>query len=281
MEIIDEYLDRLGRRNRRPGTINGYRKILRCIFAWLDEQGLETDPERIGEDDIVAFINRYHARETTLKTYVGALSSFLKKQGNRAVEDMNLLWNDTTTYNVRWIEPQDFERIIANAADPTDRIMVYLMAYGGLRRSEVADLRTADVLSDRMVVTGKGHGQGKTRVVPICSKLAAEIERYRAIRQGILGSINDPHFLVCPRKGGWVELTPIWVWRRIHRLCIEAGVDATPHSFRRYFATQVYAKMPDKDLHIIQLLLGHTSPVTTARYIRADAEGMCQAVERL
>ena len=76
-------------------------------------------------------------------------------------------------------------------------------------------------------------------------------------------------------------MTGQYIWKKVHGLCIETGVDATPHSFRRYFATTIWDRMPDKDLHVLQQLMGHASPETTSKYLRTDRQAMCQAVDRL
>lgn len=281
MAEIDKYCQWLERRNRKADTITAYRKILRCVLTWLRDNGREYLPERIGEDDIIALLNGYDVTETTIKHYIGILSTFLKRYDNPIIDEMGLLWNEQTHPNVKWMEPDEFERLLEAAEDPTDRMTMLLMAYAGLRRSEAAGLRISDIFSDRLTITGKGHGKGKTRIVPLSRKLAAEIDAYMARRQEILGGIEDPHLLVAPRQKGWVELTPLYIWRRIRALCERTGVDVSPHSFRRYFATQIYARMPDKDIHVLQQLLGHSSPVTTARYLQTDRKAMCQAVERL
>ena len=52
--------------------------------------------------------------------------------------------------------------------------MVELMAYGGLRRGEVARVRGEDIHGQWLRVTGKG---GHARMVPLPPHLAARVKR--------------------------------------------------------------------------------------------------------
>ena len=283
MQAVDAYIADKEHKSRRPATIRTYRTILRNTLEWLSRHGYECEPERIGEQDIRALIRDYGASEATIKYYVSTLGSFLREAGNDTVHDMSLLWNETPHPNVRWIGPGDFERILRHATDPTDRVAIRLMSYAGLRRGEVAALEVADILSDCIIATGKGHGSGKKRIVPLHPKLAEEINKYMTTRQEILGAHRCSRLIVAKNPNGAPPgaMSPSTISDRIRRLCRAAGVDATPHSFRRYFATQIWQTMPDKDMCVLQKLLGHTSPIMTMRYIETNRDALCQAVNRL
>lgn len=278
MDALGDYLGHLTRRGRRPQTIRDYRISLTAILAWMEERDMHTVPQEITEDDVIRIITEHHVSENTMRFYIGNLSRFLKYNGNTVIQDMGLLWNKAPTPNVRWMDRVGFERILREAHDPTDRMIVMLLAYAGLRRGEAAGLEVADVLTDRIVVTGKGHGKGKTRIVPMCRKLAQEVDRYTAVRQEILGGKQESAFLVgtARRRIGTDALG-----KRVRDLARRAGVEVTPHSFRRYFATEIWSRMPDKDITVLQALMGHASPDMTARYIRRNEDAMCQAVDRL
>lgn len=278
MNALGAYLEHLSKRGRRPQTLSDYRISLTVLFRWMEAKGLCTNPAEISEDDILEIIREYEASESTMRLYIGNLSRFLRYCGNSVIQDMGLLWNATQHPNVKWMDRLGFEKVLAEAVDPTDRMIVMLLAYAGLRRAEAADLEVADILSDRIVVTGKGHGKGKTRIIPLSKRLAAEIENYMAVRQTILGDRTVPYLLVgtARRRIGACALG-----RRVHALTQQAGVEATPHSFRRYFATEIWGRMPEKDITVLQALMGHTSPEMTARYIQRNESAMCQAVDRL
>ena len=281
-EAIEGYLARLKRGNRSPKTIRTYRTALGSCIRFFDERGFPTDPADIGEDGIVALVRGYPASETTVHYYIKILGQFLAWRGNRTVQDMSLLWNEPAHPNARWITPDGFAAILGELQDPTDRIIVSLAAYAGMRRSEIARLMRSDILSDRMVVTGKGHGNGKQRIIPLTDRLRAEIERYMAYRRRFVDDADIPALVVSfPTGKAATGMSEGTVGKRLRRICERAGVDASAHSFRRYFATRVWDTMPDKDIAILQHLLGHSSPAVTSRYIRTDADAMAEAMSRI
>lgn len=281
-KALQDYLARLKRSNRSDKTISTYRTALTNCIRFLDERGMETAPDGIGEDEIVALINGYSASETTVHYYIKALGQFLAWTGNRTVQEMGLLWNEPAHPNARWITPDGFAAILDELRDPTDRIIIMLAAYAGMRRSEIAGLLQCDILSDRMVVTGKGHGRGKQRIIPLTPRLRAELARYMAHRRRYVADGDVPELVVAFNPGrppsGMAAGT---VSKRVRRICERAGIDASPHSFRRYFATRIWDTMPNKDIKILQELLGHSSPAVTSRYIQTDAEAMALAMSRL
>jgi integrase len=281
-EAIEEYLARLKRSNRSDKTIATYRTALLNCMRYLQERGMHSTAARIGEDEVVALVNGYPASEVTVHYYIKALGQFLAWMGNRTVQDMSLLWNEPAHPCARWITVDEFGKILTAIQDPTDRIIIVLAAYAGMRRSEIAVLLQCDILSDRMIVTGKGHGKGKQRVIPLSTRLRAEIGRYMAYRRRYVADTDVPALVVsfpCGRPP--TGMAAGTVGKRVRRICDRAGVDASPHSFRRYFATRIWDTMPDKDIKILQALLGHSSPVITSRYIHTDAEAMAEAMSRI
>jgi integrase/recombinase XerD len=140
---------------------------------------------------------------------------------------------------------------------------ILMTAYGaGLRISEVVNLRVADVDSQRMVirvVQGKNKKDRYTMLSPVLLEL---LRRYwwAARPQDLLFTGRSPH-------------RPISV-STIQSVCKAAQADAkipkliTPHTLRHSFATHLLEN--GTDLRVIQVLLGHASPISTARYTRVS-----------
>lgn len=132
-------------------------------------------------------------------------------------------------------------------ADDRVRLMLELIDMCGLRRGEVCRVHSRDVVPDlvgySLRIQGKG---GNVRIVPVPARLARRI-------------ID---------AGGWVfpgaidgHLSP----RRVGELVGEALPDGwTAHTLRHRFATRAYAV--SHDLRVVQELLGHAKPETTAIY---------------
>lgn len=134
------------------------------------------------------------------------------------------------------------------------RVMLALAAFCGLRCCEIAALDGGDVHDRRtpglLVVHGKG---AKIRVVPL-HHVAGELLRCHGIPAA------GPVF----ERGG-VRL-PAWrVSKLLRAHLVACGFGATAHQLRHWYATETYERSGG-DLRMVQELLGHASPATTAVY---------------
>lgn len=144
------------------------------------------------------------------------------------------------------------------------RAWLALAAYGGLRCQEIAYLEREDVLDTSdppllRIVHGKGR---KERVVPLNPDLLMALRA-----------------LPMPRTGRLWNLTPATVSAHVAKFLDDHGVDATCHNFRHWFGTNVYRST--RDLRLVQELLGHSSPTTTALYTKVSPLDAVPAVQAL
>jgi site-specific recombinase XerD len=67
----------------------------------------------------------------------------------------------------------------------------------------------------------------------------------------------------------------------LKKISIRLGHDfSKTHSARRYFATKIYEK-GGKDIKLVQKALGHTSIVSTEKYISVESDALQRAVMSL
>jgi site-specific recombinase XerD len=71
-------------------------------------------------------------------------------------------------------------------------------------------------------------------------------------------------------------MRPDSVEELFERLSRDAGIKATPHTCRHTFATRLVRAGVDRD--VVQELLGHASPMSTAIYTHADWPDLQAAV---
>ena len=135
------------------------------------------------------------------------------------------------------------------AADSRLILMLELMGDAGLRRAEVSKVHSRDLMEDlsgwSLIVHGKG---GKTRIVPLSDSLASHIRD----ADGFLFPGNDDG-----------HLSPWWVGKLVSRALPDGW---TGHKLRHMFATDAH-RASGGDVFVVQQLLGHASPATTARYV--------------
>lgn len=146
---------------------------------------------------------------------------------------------------------------------------ILMTAYAaGLRVSEVTRLRISDIDSRRMVIrVDQGKGR-KDRYVMLSPRLLLLLRAYwREYR---------PLHWLFPGREANQPVSPTTV----RQVCKEAGLASgltkrvTPHLLRHSFATHLLEA--GTDLRTIQVLLGHKSPATTARYTHVAVQGVQQ-----
>jgi site-specific recombinase XerD len=157
-----------------------------------------------------------------------------------------------------------------------DRLLLALLAYGGLRRSELLGLDWDDVdLSRRLVRIRKAKG-GRQRTIPIHPALAPLFAEYYATR---LPLTEQAVFVGV--QGGRLNVTQL---AQTFRHYVEAsGVNehkhVTPHTLRHVFATELLHA--GANLRQIHELLGHKHLDSTQRYTRVNAHELRGAIKRL
>ncbi|SKO51988.1 integrase [Mycobacteroides abscessus subsp. bolletii] len=156
------------------------------------------------------------------------------------------------------------------AADARTAAMLELANGVGMRRAEVAQVHTNDLIESfdgyQLLVHGKGN---KTRVVPVTDETAAMIQRGAA---GHTPGASTEGYLFPGSDNG--HLSPRWVGT----LCAKAMPDVwTMHKLRHRFATRAYRAT--RNIRAVQRMLGHASVATTQIYTAVDDHEMRAAVE--
>ena len=143
----------------------------------------------------------------------------------------------------------------------------------GLRISEAISLTVSAVDSERMVLRiAKGKGQ-KDRYVMLSPKLLAVLRAWWKVQR--------PRHWLFPGERPEVPITRSAVQLACRAAARRAGLAkaVTPHSLRHAFA--VHLLEAGTDLRTIQLLLGHRSLQTTARYLRVATTKVCSTASPL
>lgn len=160
------------------------------------------------------------------------------------------------------------DRILALVLPLEDRVLRGLLYYCGLRRAEITGLRVNDIETPhaegdgteflgKIHVLGKG---GKRRVVSIYAGFWPVLKAYLQTRAS---DRADSPLLVRDGAPWGEQMIP----RRVQAWGKAANVDKPKaHRFRHSFATRVYEAT--SDLRLVQDLLGHSSPSTTAIYTK-------------
>src|SRR3954447_25721632 len=143
---------------------------------------------------------------------------------------------------------------------------ILMTAYAaGLRISEVLALRVDDIDSQRMVIRIRQAKGSEDRYVMLSPRLLTLLREYwRARRRH---EVDQPSPWLFPGNVPGRPITDGAVYDACQAACLAAGLDkhVTVHTLRHSFATHLLEN--GTDLRTIQILLGHRSLNTTARYL--------------
>jgi integrase/recombinase XerD len=150
-----------------------------------------------------------------------------------------------------------------------DKAMLELLYATGVRASEVAGLKIADLNLDVGYLRCIGKGS-RERVIPLGKVAAAATLEYLKNMRPMLAKSFSGDFLLLSRTGR--PMGRIEVWRLIKRYAARAGMskNLTVHTLRHCFATHLLAG--GADLRSVQEMLGHVDISTTQIYTHVDNE---------
>jgi integrase/recombinase XerD len=149
---------------------------------------------------------------------------------------------------------------LSAALSQRDRAMVEMLYAGGLRVTEIVNVKLEDLKLEvgHVLVRGKGD---KERIVPMGRAAQVEIRTYMSDgREELLkGKISSMLFV---RRGGG-KLSRQRVWQMVKEASA-SGRHASPHMLRHSCATHMVEN--GADLRTVQTILGHADISTTQIY---------------
>jgi len=285
--LLERYLREKSNRGYSRATIKNYGKLLRFFLDFLGDR----DVTRTDRDDIERYLeylrnrgssaNKCGLKLVSIKLYLRVASFFLEW-----LEDNDLILKNPARKVVREIRVEktkrkalpleDVRAIVRSARNPRDRAIILTIGIGGLRRSEVANLRVGDVnlkTSEIFVRMGKGK---KDRVVVMDEELIEALKVWLIYRES-MGPRTD--YLFC-NLHGTAGLKPGRIYFIVRNAAERAGVkNAFPHRLRHSAATFMHDS--GMDILDIKEQLGHESISTTEGYIDANETKRKQGMSRM
>ena len=252
----------------KENTLRAYRMVLTQLCEEFGTENLED----ITTERVLSFLNRItegKKRQTkqTRYSHLLAFFNFIKNHLNQDFRNpcdtpmLKKLFTARPSYNWNIIEKETVDEIIFRTSKPRNRLMLELMARGGMRISEVLKLTSSDINERRLTLKEPKSGR-EQEFIFISHRLADRLKDF--IRE----------------KG-------IQSHQRIFPICYEAaremvakagsvvGIHLRPHDLRRHSAT--YASRSGVPIEIVsKVILRHTNLSTTQRYLGkiSDAEAI-------
>jgi len=165
------------------------------------------------------------------------------------------------------LSPEEVLQFLACVASRQHRAILTTCYGAGLRVSECIALTVPAIDSKRMVVrVEQGKGM-KDRYVMLSPKLLAILREW--------WQVERPRHWLFPGEmpGQHISRSAVELeCQKAHRIC-KIAKPITPHSMRHAFAVHLLEQ--GTDIRTIQLLLGHRSLATTAKYLRIATSKVC------
>ncbi len=252
----------------KENSIRAYKLILSKFCDEFRTENLED----ITTKKVLSFLNRItegRKRQTkrTRYSHLLAFFNFIKNNIDPDLRNpcdtpmLKKLFRNKPSYNWNIIEKETVDEIIFRTSKPRNRLILELMARGGMRISEVLKLTPSDIHDRRLTLREPKSGR-EQEFIFIPQRIADRLKDY-VREKGI-----QPH-------------------QRISPICYEAaremvakagsvvGIHLRPHDLRRHAAT--YASRSGVPIEIVsKVILRHSNLSTTERYLGkiSDVEAM-------
>ena len=247
-------------------------RAYKLILTQLCEQFGATDLKEITTERVLSFLNRITEgrKRQTKRTRYSHLLAFFNFVKNNLDQDfrnpcdtpmLKKLFRARESYHWNTIEKEIVDEVIFRTSKPRNRLILELMARGGMRISEALKLTPSDITERRLTLKEPKSGR-EQEFIFIPQRLADRLKAY--IREkGI--QPNQRIFPIC--------------YEAAREIVAKAGsvveIHLRPHDLRRHAAT--YASRSGVPIEIVsKVLLRHANLSTTERYLGkiSDVEAM-------
>ena len=157
------------------------------------------------------------------------------------------------------LSKKEIENMIIGLKNVNHRLIIQIGYSGGLRLSEIINLKWSDIDFNRNLIHIKSAKGKKDRIVMLSPKVKKALK--------LLDSDMRGYVFKTTRKG---KYNPRTIQKIVENACKNAGIKkkVSPHSLRHSFATHLLEK--GVDIRYIKDLLGHSDISTTLIYTKVS-----------
>jgi site-specific recombinase XerD len=255
--VDEDFLQKLELKKYSPATAKSYiSHFEKFINYYKQHENLLS----LGEREINEYISYLHQQKRSdafIKMSISAIKFYYEVvcQMPGRFYDLRAAKPKETLPKV--LAKEDILKIIDATTNLKHRCMIQLLYSGGLRRSELINLKITDIDSSRMVINVRSGKGGKDRVTLLGKRMLEELRAYYRL-------FKPKEYLFEGESGG--RYSPSSLRKVLHKATQRAGIRrrVTPHILRHSFGTHLLEE--GTDLRYIQSLMGHSSTKTTEIY---------------
>lgn len=270
-DLIKEFVNSKKLINVKSSTIKRYYDVFHILDRDMTRMGLETPLADLRTDEIESLILFWqddpitpatiNGRLRVMRTYYKFLfeSKYRKDHPMKQVKSLREPIKIKDTLEEKEIKQMaDWFKMRRSFAGFRDLVMFQLILETGLRIGEVIGIQLEDLRGTVIhVVEAKGLRQ---RVVFISKEMRLTLDLYLEIR----GSLPTPYLFV-NNEGTQLKRRTFQDAIKYAKEACGIEKDITPHALRRTYAK--FAVLAGMDAFSLASLLGHSSVVTTQRYV--------------
>lgn len=274
-----EYLEK--ERMLADQTVKAYIKDLRAFHRWINR-----DVETVTLDDLRAYkryLSETKAARATIRRKLGGFSTYFKwLTMERVIANAptdGLVKPPRKRSVPRFLNEEQLNTFV-NTQPPIynfcnqnrDRLAFRLLAWTGVRRGELLNLKVEDVnLTEKVIIVRAGKG-GDDRAIPIRDELVVDLQK-------VIGDRETGYLLTSSYKQQkWGMQSFNMVFRLHIKNCGLVGAGVTPHILRHTFATHL--AWAGVDIATIRDLMGHKEIRTTNQYLHSSPGLLRAAIDK-
>lgn len=178
-----------------------------------------------------------------------------------------------------FISKQEIKKLLSEQCNEDDflslrdKLIIELLYATGVRRSELVNIKQADISFERECIKVMGKRK-KERIVPVNKKIVGDLIKYIDLKQRL--NIKETVLFV-DKKGKPMSVNSLYYM--VHKKLEDYDVNKkSPHVFRHTCATHLVGN--GAELNNVKTLMGHASVATTELYAHTTLEQLKQEYKK-
>lgn len=248
-----------------PRTLQLYKDEMLVLMRLLGNKPIYTLTATHIKSYALWLIQKKAASETRVHTTINALKFYFEHVQNKPQMFIEIPRPKKPVKLPSVHSTQQVEQLIAGLSNLKHKAMLMVGYAAGLRVSEIAGLKIADIDSARMVINIRCAKGKKDRQVMLSAKLLDTLRAYYKM-------YKPKEYLFEGMSGGQYSIRSVQQVFELAKQKTGNNKKGGIHSLRHSFATHLLEA--GTDIRIIQELLGHNNIRTTERYTHVSIKNI-------
>lgn len=257
LKSLERYIQALQLKGYSDNTIRTYTgEFIQLLYALKEKPVDDLDEEQL-RSYLLYWVEKLKLSENTLHSRINAIKFYFEQVAGREKMFFNIPRPKKRSTLPKVLSTREIKKMFQVTANSKHRLLLKLCYGMGLRVSELARLKVADIDCDRMqVLVRQGKGK-KDRYAILPESILEDLKAYyREYKPG--------EYLFEGQKGGQYSIRS--VQQVFKNAMLKAGINKKVgvHSLRHTYATHLIEQ--GTDIRFVQDLLGHKNIKTTMIY---------------